>query len=217
MGPEVLVPLLVAGGGAILQSQAQQEKADDQRRILNRQLERDTQASDKATALVQEEGQNYGMDARQKQLQEQEAQNYGQIQADMTGAGGAAVNTAGDAGNISADFLKDKASRAIDEGTRLTGIAREAAKSRSAGGLMRSDALRRAGMSGNLQNLFGSNANMNRAAQNAAAGVQEPGYGVLGSIASAAGGAMAGQGAGAGVSWDPDGSYARKYALGRGM
>ncbi|APW37167.1 hypothetical protein RD110_08110 [Rhodoferax koreense] len=207
--------MLLSGGGALLQNQAQQDQADEKRQILNRQMERDNAATDKATALVQTEGQNYGMDQRNQQLAANEDKAYQQAQTDIAGAGGALVDTAGDAGNVSADFLKDKASRTIDEGTRLTSIAREAAKNRSAGGLMNDDALRRAGLAGNLQNLWGTTKNMDSATRNDADSVQTPGYGLLGSIASAAGGAMAGK-AGAGVSWDPDGSYGLKYARGIG-
>ncbi len=218
MGPELLVPALLAGGGTLLQMSAQQDAADQKRSTLNRQLERDDQAQKKAIGLVQQEGQNYGIDERLKAMQGQEDQTYAQTQADIQGAGGAQVNTAGDAGSVSEDFLKGKAERAITEGTRLTSIAREAAKARAPTGLMSDDALRRAGLAGNLQNVWGTNSNMARATGTDADGVQEPGYGALGSIASAiapaVGGAMSKS---AGVSWDPDGSYSRKYARGIGM
>lgn len=186
MGPETLIPLLLSGGGALLQSNAQQEQADQKRATLNQQLERDADASRKSTALVQGEGQNYGVDARRAALEDQQGKTFTQIQSDMQGAGGAgAVPTAGDAGAVSEDFLKEKAGRAVTEGTRLTDIAREAAKSRAPGQVQGSDGLRKAGLAGSLQNIFGTNTNMAHATVNDADAIQEPGYGALGSIASA--------------------------------
>ncbi len=198
MGPE-LIPLALAAGGTVMQASAQQDAADEKRSILNRQMERDDAATDKANQLVNTEGQNYGMDERTKQLATNESKIYDQTQSDLASAGaGGTLNTSGDAGNVSADFLKNKASRSIDEGTRLTSIARAAAKSRSAGGLMNDDALRRAGMASNLQNVWGTASNMDKATRADAENVQAPAYGALGSIASAIGNTM-GQGAAKGL------------------
>ncbi len=182
MGPE-LVPLLLAGGGAILQSQSKQEQADEKRSILNRQLERDDATSKKAVNLVQNEGQNYGLDARKDALNTQEGKTLDQITTDMQGATLGA--TAGEAGNVSSDFTKDRASRAVDEGLRMTSIAKEVAKTRAPGMLQGEDGLRKANLSSTLQNIGGSNTNMARANSLDADAVQEPGYGALGSIASA--------------------------------
>lgn len=218
MGPELIAPLLLSAGGAVLQQSAKQDAADQKRETLNRQLERTDQTQKKATALVLDEGQNYSMDNRLKQMQAAEDQTRGQIETDIQGAGGASVGEPSqDAGNVSEDFLKSKAARAITEGGRMTEIAREAAKTRAPGTLLSNDALRRAGMTSNLQNAWGTNTNMARATGNDADSVQEPGYGALGAIASAVAPATVGMmGKGAGVSWDPDGSFSRKYAMGMG-
>jgi hypothetical protein len=53
---------------------------------------------------------------RQQGLQHAETRPR-QTQADLQGAGGAAINAAADAGNVSDDFLKTKAARAIEETT----------------------------------------------------------------------------------------------------
>jgi hypothetical protein len=217
MGPE-MVAMAIAAAGTAAQMSAQEEAADERRSIMNQQLERDDQATRKAVTLVQQEGENYGMDERLKAMKDQEDKTYEQTQADIQGAGGSLVNTAADAGNVSEDFIRGKAERAVTEGGRLTAIAREAAKARAPSSMMSQDALRRAGMVGNLQSTWGTNRNMSRATGVDVNNVQEPGYGALGSIASsiapAAGGMM---GQGAGVSWDADGSYGRKYARGIGM
>lgn len=187
MGPELALML----AGTAMQMQAAKEQRDDRRSMLNRQLERDDAATTKAIDLVQDESGQYTVPNRQQAMQEQEQKTYDQIQADMEGAGGANVNTASDAGAVSEDFIKSKAARAVDEGNRLTAVAREAAKSRAPGQLMSEDAMRRAGMAGNLQNLWGTNKNMGRATGIDAEGVQAPAYGALGALASAAGQGMA--------------------------
>lgn len=176
-------------GGTALQMQAAKEQRDDRRRILNQQLDRDESATKKAIDLVQQEAGNYTAQNRADAMAEQEGQTYQQIQQDMQGAGGANVATASDAGNVSDDFLKTKAARAVDEGTRLTAVAREAAKNRAPTMLMSNDSLRRAGMVGNLNNIWGTNKNMGTAAGVDASGVEAPAYGGLGAIASSIGGA----------------------------
>lgn len=217
MGPE-MIAMAIAAGGTALQMSAQQDAADERRATLNRQLERDDQSQNKAIDLVQKEGQNYGMDERLKAMKGQEDQTYAQTQADMQGAGGSLVNTSADAGNVSEDFVRGKAERAVTEGSRLTSIAREAAKARAPSSMMSEDALRRAGMAGSLQNTWGANTNMARATGIDAQNVQEPGYGALGAIASSIAPSVGGMmGKGAGVNWDADGSYGRKYARGMGM
>lgn len=185
MGPEASAAMMLLG--TAMQMQAAEEQKDDRRRLLNQQLDRDEQATKKAVNLVQDESGNYTLANRQEALQAEQGKTFDQIQADVQGAGGASVSTASDAGNVSEDFLKTKAARAIDEGTRLTSIAREAAKSRAPTQLMGTDALRRAGMAGELQSLWGTNNNMGRATANDAEGVQQPMYGSLGTVASSLG------------------------------
>lgn len=187
MGPELAAAMMV--GGTALQMKAAEDQKDERRSVLNRQLERDDAATGKAIQLVQDESGQYTMPNRLDAMQKQEDQTYQQIEADMQGAGGAMVDTASDAGNVSEDFLKTKAARAVDEGSRMTSIAREAAKARAPGSLLSEDALRRAGMAGNLQNIWGTNNNMARATGQDAEGVEAPMYGNFGKIASTLGSA----------------------------
>lgn len=187
MGPEIAAAMMV--GGTALQMKAAEDQKDERRSILNRQLERDDAATSKAIQLVQDESGQYNMPNRLDAIQKQEDQTYQQINTDMQGAGGAMVDTASDAGNVSEDFLKTKAARAVDEGSRMTSIAREAAKARAPGSMLSEDALRRAGMAGNLQNIWGTNSNMGRATGQDAEGVEAPIYGNLGKIASTLGSA----------------------------
>lgn len=190
------LPMIIAAAGTVASMSAQQQQAREQRGILNRQLERDEQATNKSTAMVQDEGQRFSQQARQEALQGAEDKTYQQTQNDLSGAGGANIAAAASAGNVSDDFLKTKAARAIEEGTRLTSIAREAAKARAPGQVQMDDSLSLADLSGNLQNLWGSTKNMARANGMAASSVQEPGYGALGKIATAVGGGLAASGYG---------------------
>jgi hypothetical protein len=129
-----------------------------------------------------------------------------------------AVTTTGDAGNVSDDFVKAKADRAVTEGTRLTGIAREIAKTRAPNLQLVTEGQRGADLAGNLQSLYGSNSNMGRATANDANSVLEPQYGGLGKIATLIGGAMAGgqiakqaasTKAGGGINFAPQGDVYR--------
>lgn len=210
--------LLAAGlsaAGTVAQMQAAEDERNQKRQILNRQLERDDQASQKSNEQVLQEGQRYAQANRQQGLQDAEDQTYKQTQADLQGAGGANIGTAGEAGNVSEDFLKTKAARAIDEGNRLTQVARETAKSRAPGQLQMGDSLSMANLAGNLQNLWGTTKNMSGATNLDAQDVSMPMYGQLGKVASAVAPLAGAQQSG--VSWDADGSYARKYGRGKGM
>lgn len=205
-------PFIAEYGGAIMAaagaaaSIAAQQKADKERRgILNRQLERTDEATDKSTEIVEEQGKKFSQQARVEGLQEQEKKGYEQTQADLQGAGGAMVNPAAGAGAVSDDFLKAKAQKAVDEGTRMTTIAREAAKARAPGALGQKDALSMAGMAGDLQNLWGRTKNLGQATGLDAQNVTEPVYGSLGKIATAIGGKMQG---GQGTSGVPPNPYA---------
>lgn len=189
MGPELLPLLALTAGGTVLQSQAAQEQADQKRQVLNRQLTRDDQTTDKAIDLTQQEAQKYAPAARLAAMQGQEGQIFDQSQKDI-GAGGALVDTAGDNGNVSEDFLKAKADRAVTEGNRLTDIAREAAKTRAPTALEGEEGLSKADLAGSLQSLFGTNRNLAGATENDAAGVQEPGYGLIGKLGSSIGTAL---------------------------
>lgn len=176
---------IMAIASTAMQMSAAEKQRRDQRAVLNRQLERDDKATTKAIDLVQQEGQRYDPAARAQGLKEQEQKVFDQTSADVQGAGGANIGAAADAGNVSEDFTKTRAQRAIDEGTRLTSIAREAAKNRSSSMLQGEDALKRADLAGTLQNTFGTNANMGRATGLDAQSVGQPFYGSLGKIAGA--------------------------------
>ena len=191
MGPE-LIPVLLSAGGAAASLMGQQQAADDRRTTMNRQMERTDQATKKAIGMVQNEGQRFNQQSRLDGLQEQENKVYDQTQADIAGAGGASVDTSQGAGAVSKDFLTGKAERAVEEGTRLSSIARAAAKTRAAGGLMGEDGLSRANLAGGLQNVWGTNTNMARANSLDSQSIEEPGYAALGSIASAIAPAMGG-------------------------
>lgn len=189
------IPYALMAAGTASQMNAQQEQADEKRTILNRQLARNDEAAKKSSELVLSEGDNFSPEARKKAMEGQENNVFDQSMVDLkSGAGGgdpAAVNTSGDAGNVSDDFVRTKADRAVTEGTRLTGIAREIAKTRAPAMLLGQEGQRGANLASNLQTLFGSNSNMARATENDAAAVQEPGYGGLGSLASSIGSSMA--------------------------
>lgn len=189
-------PLILAGAGTAMQMSAAQKERDEKRGILNRQLERDDQAAQKSAQEALMEGQRYTQPAREQALQEAQDKTYAQTQADLQGAGGATINAAGDAGNVSDDFLKTKAARAIEESTRLSEAAREAAKARAPGQLRMDDSLSMARMAGDLGNLWGSTRNMASANGLEAQSVEQPGYGNLGKVASALGNGMAASGYG---------------------
>lgn len=190
------VPAIIALAGTAASMSAANRQEKERRQILNRQLEREDQATDRSTALVNDEAQRYSMQNRQQGLQEAERKTYDQTQSDLQGAGGASISAAADNANVSDDFLKTKAARAIDESTRLSAVAREAAKARAPGMLGLDDSLSMASMAGDMGSLWGSTKNMNRASGLQAEAVNEPAYGGLGRIATAVGGAMASSGYG---------------------
>lgn len=195
-GGAEIIPLLISAAGTAASISAEEKQKSDQRAVLNRQLERDDQATKNSTQQVLQEGQRYDMSNRQQGLQDAENRTFGQTQADLQGAGGATINAAADAGNVSDDFLKTKAARAIEENTRLTDAAREAARTRAPGQLHMDDSLSMANLAGNLQNLWGTTKNLASANGMDAQSVQAPGYGHLGKVATAVGGAMASNGYG---------------------
>lgn len=195
LGVGELAALAVAGAGTAASISAQRRQEKQQRATLNRQMERTEQATDKAVDLVQQEGQRFSPEARAAQMAEAEAAAAASAEKDL-GAGGPLVSTAGDAGNVSAEFLTEKADRAISEGTRLTALGRELAKIRAPGQLQQNDRLSQANLASSLSNIGGTNANMARANSMDAAAIQAPAYGQLGQIASALGGAYLASGAG---------------------
>jgi hypothetical protein len=190
------IPMLIAAAGTAATIAGQRQQERKQRQILNQQLDRESQATDKTAQMVQDEGQKYTMANRQDALAQTEQKAYDQSQADLNGAGGTNIATAADNANVSDDFLKTKAARAVDEGNRLTAVAREAAKARAPGMMNLEDSLSMAGLAGNLQNTWGTVKNMGAASGLDAQSVQLPGYAQLGKIATAVGGAMGSSGFG---------------------
>lgn len=194
-----LLPAALMGAGTLMQMDAAEREADEKRTVMNRQMEREEKASGRAAELVQQEGQRYGQEQRMQDLTDRENQVFQRTSQDIAGAGGATIDAAGKSANVSEDFLKTKAARAIDESTRLTAIAREAAKTRAPGLLNMDDSLSMARLAGDTRNLWGTARNMNRAAGMQSAAVRAPAYGALGKIASSIGGSMmAGGGFGGG-------------------
>lgn len=176
--------MAIMAAGTMAQMSAAQQAQNQKRNMLNQQLEREGEATDKSVELVQDEGKNYDSKTRMQQVKGAEDKTYAQSRADLEGAGGGLVNTATTAGNVSDDFLKAKAQSAVDEGERLTEVAREAARTRAPGVMQMDDSLRMAGLTGNLANVWGGVKNMHRATENDVNSVTPPGYGALGSIAS---------------------------------
>lgn len=183
------IPYVIAAVGAASSISAQRSQAKQQRRILNASLDRSENATRKATALVDREGQNFAPDARRAALEQQEQVALNQSKADLAGAGANVIDTAGGGGNVSADFVKTQADRQISEGQRLTSLAKESAKTRAPSLLGESDAQRRANLAGELQNSFSSNRNQSAAAGLDAGAVQQPAYGQIGSLLSSLGSA----------------------------
>jgi len=200
IGAAQLLPMALSLGGYLMNSNAQQEAADEKRNILNQQLARDEAAQKKSTQMVTDEAKNFSGDKRLNDMATNEQAISTQQNADLqAGAGGNQVgsfDTSGDAGNVSEDFIKGKAQKAVSEGNRLTSLAREIAKTRAPGVLQNNEAERRADLSSTLQNLFGSNSNMAKATENDANSVQADTG--LGSLASAIGMGMMSRGKGFG-------------------
>lgn len=198
------LPYILAAGGTALQMKASSDANKERRGIINAQLARDEETAKKGAALVLEEGEKLNPQTRQENLQTQENQISAQQMEDLkTGAGGGEIgsfNAAGDAGNVSSDFVKEKAARAVTEGNRLTDVAKALAKTRSSGTLQSNEALSRADLAGDLNNLYGANANLGRASSNDASAVVPNqglvGLGTVASMASMIGSGMAASGFG---------------------
>lgn len=191
--------LMAAGTAANIAGQRQQQR--EQRSILNRALEDTAKTQKQGSQAVLEEAQKLSPQARQEALAQQEAQTYAQAQQDLAGrvdAGGtgAIIDTAGNAGNVSQDFARAKADKAISEGNRLMDVAREAAKVRAPSGVLQAEGQRFADLTGRLGSLYGTNRNMAQAAQLDAQNVDEPTWGKLGKLAATVGSVWA---AGAGM------------------
>lgn len=173
-------PYIVAAIGTAMTIKSNNDANDERRGIMNAQLDRNTAAANKSSQLVTNEAAKYDPTQRQAAIDTQAAQVYGQEQKDLAaGAGGGTVgnvSTSGDAGNVSDDFIRSKADRALTEGNRLTDIARELSKVRAPNDVRTDEGYSNADLAGNLQSLFSTNRNQANAAMGAA-GAVTPGNG----------------------------------------
>lgn len=196
MGPEFLAAAQAAApylavGGAAANYLGEQQANRERRGILNRAMAQTNEAQDKATELVQDEAKNYAPDQRLKDMQAQEQAAYERAQQDT---GGAVLEDA--KGNVSDAYVRAKADKAIQEGDRLSKIAREMARVRAPGLQMHNEGLGLADLAGRTGSMFGSARNMAQAAQLDAQAVDAPWWGQLGKLAQAVGsGLMLGAGA----------------------
>ena len=194
-------PYILAAGGMLANQAGERQAARERRSILNQSLERTDKTQEKATQALVGEGENYGakrQDAFQQQEQTALAQALKDVGArDQTGAGASLIDTVGDAGAVSGDFLKAKADRAVSEGNRLTSIARELSKVRAPGQQLNEEGLRRANLTEQIGSDYASNNAFARVAGLDAGEVDTPLYGKVGKIASAIGSAWAGGAGGA--------------------
>ena len=195
MGPEIA--LAMAAGGTGLGMLGQQSAKREQQDYLNRANRRTMQTQDKATRAILDEAGTLAPTARADAMAAQADQTAQRSTADLTsgaaldGEGNAIINTAGDAGAVSSEFMARKADKALSEGNRMTAIARELAKTRAPGELMRTENQRRAALTGDLNSEWSTTRNLNEANQADAASVEEPWWGQMGKLAAAIGSAAA--------------------------
>lgn len=183
---------LIAGGlaaaGTAAEMAAARQQANRRRGILNEAFAMKNAKADKANDLVLDAGKDMAATNRLAEMQGQEDQNYLQSMTDLkgNGAGGDLINTAGDGGNVSAEFVKAKADRAIGETQRMTAMARELAKIRAPGQMITNQGLRRADAQERAGSIWGDASNMMDAYGQDAQAVQEPWYGNMGRLAKTA-------------------------------
>lgn len=198
-------PYLLAIGGTVLKNQADQQQAQEKRTQLNAALMRTDQTQQKANSMIGQEADKLSPVARAAAMSQQVAANQAGTTSDLATAGAtdsggnAIINTAGDNGAVSGEFLRTKADRALSEGSRLTAIAQQLAKVRAPGQLEEQEGRGRANLTEALANMWGSTQNLNRADATTADGIELPQYAALGDVAQAAGGAVAARKRGAPV------------------
>lgn len=198
-------PYILAIGGAALKSRADAQQASEQRNQLNAALTRTDQTQKKANGLIEQQATTLSPIARAASMASQTSANVDQSKSDLAaagasdGQGNAIINTAGDNGAVSKEFLTSKADRAIEEGTRLSSIAQQLAKLRAPGQLQEQEGQQRANLTEALSNMWGTTQSLNGANANTAENIQAPAYGELGQLASTVGTAYASKGKGLGV------------------
>ena len=201
--PALQAALVASGTGA--QMLAARQQARQQRRILDAQAARSDEVQRQGTQAVLDEAQTMAPAARMAEMQAAEAAAAQRAQQDMS-AGGALLDetaTGADTAQVSGDFLRAKADKALAEGARRTAIARELAKVRSVGDAQQQQGMRQSSLAEALGSMYSSNRQRAQAAQMDASAVDEPWYGGIGRIASAVGtlGAMSAPAATAGGGW----------------
>lgn len=179
------VAAAVAAAGTAAEYQGEQKKASTQRNILNQAFQDQKKATDKATTLVLDEAGQLNGENRERAMIDQEAQAFEQTQKDLAGAGGDIVSS-DTSGNVSSDFVKAKADKALTEGNRLTAIAKEAAKLRAPGQVTSADKMRQADLMSRTGSMWSTTRNKNQASALDAQSVQTPWYGTAGKIAKEA-------------------------------
>jgi hypothetical protein len=177
-------------GGTAAQMHGADKMEEEQKRILNRSMEETQKTQDQASADVAMEGANFSPEKRALDLAAQEQGAIQRAQADLSGTEG--IVQSATKGNVSADFLKGKADKAISEGNRITDVVRESAKLRAPGQQMAEESIRRGALAGDLGSKWSSAGGMSRAAMLDAEGVEMPSIGQLGQIASMVGSVWAG-------------------------
>lgn len=188
-------PYALLAAGTLAKMEGDDRTAEKKRGIINRSMEESQKQADKAASAVAQEGAQYSPEQRSMDMQAQEQGAFQRAQADLGGSAG--IVDSSTKGNVSAEFLKAKAGKAVTEGNRITEIAREMARTRAPGEQMTAEGLRRADMAGQIGSDWSTTSNMARAAQQTASDVGSNSLSDLGTIASTIGSAWAGGAGGA--------------------
>lgn len=157
------------------------KQSKQRREILNQAYGDQRRSADAANGMVINEGANFQGATRQKAMDDQAAATLAQTQQDLAGAS-QGIDTAAGGGNVSNDFVKAKADRALTEGSRLTALAQEAAKLRAPGLQQATERQRRTDLMDRTGAMWSSGRGMTNAALQDAERVQEPWYGTLGRL-----------------------------------
>lgn len=201
MGPELA--LLLAAGGTAASMRGEQVAANQRRSRLNDAMKITSDAQDRTQAAITNEGNNLDPTKRLQTMNDQAATAQQAISTNLNGAGAtdasgnAIINTAGDNGAVSKEYLAAKADKALTEGSRLTALAKAAARSRAPGQMAQDESQRRASLMGDVGSQWSTARNLSNAKQQDAASIQTPWWGKVGKIAQAVGMAALSGGAGA--------------------
>lgn len=208
-------PFILMAAGAMAKNAAASKQADQQRSQLNAALTRTDHTQQKANSLIEGEASKLSPVARAAAMSMQADTNAAGAKSDLAASGAtdsggnAIIETAGDNGAVSKEFLTSKADRALEEGSRLTAIARQLAQVRAPGQLQEQEGQDRADLTEQLGNMWGTTQHLNDANSATAENIPLPGYGALGDVAQAAGAAYGGKGKGLGMKGgrNPAGGY----------